>query len=182
MSELGYRQKCLSQKANACDVCGANRRLVVHHINGDRSDNRLENLVPLCHSCHGSVHLAAGPRGEIAHLQKQLPEASKCWETNQTESGRGPIDESNFVNPDPDFTDAKRAVLSVLKRHEEMELNEIDQEVDYTYNTVWNSLRGLRIAGWIEKRERGLYHLVYDGECYVEQTIHCKDEDVRGRR
>ena len=32
--------------------------VVVHHINGDHTDNRLENLVPSHRSCHNGHHLA----------------------------------------------------------------------------------------------------------------------------
>lgn len=48
-----------------CDVCGATpgedsdgdtRLLSVHHKNGDDTDNRSENLSPLCPRCHRSVH------------------------------------------------------------------------------------------------------------------------------
>ncbi|WP_442911560.1 HNH endonuclease [Lachnospira sp.] len=28
----------------------------LHHINGDREDNRLENLIMLCPNCHSQTH------------------------------------------------------------------------------------------------------------------------------
>lgn len=37
---------------NKCAVCGKTERLELHHINGDSSDNRLENLQILCVECH----------------------------------------------------------------------------------------------------------------------------------
>jgi len=30
--------------------------LVIHHINGNRNDDRLENLISLCDECHFEVH------------------------------------------------------------------------------------------------------------------------------
>lgn len=82
MFDNKYRQKCLGQKINACNVCGTSEGLVVHHINGDRSDNGLENLVPLCGSCHKKVHRAVDPDGAIAELQDELPDSSvHVWES-----------------------------------------------------------------------------------------------------
>jgi hypothetical protein len=48
-------------KPNRCEQCGTNRwrmrplSLCLHHINGDRHDNRLENLVLLCPNCHSQT-------------------------------------------------------------------------------------------------------------------------------
>lgn len=42
----------------ACTLCKVNdvRVLAVHHIDGDRSNNVIENLAWLCHNCHHLVH------------------------------------------------------------------------------------------------------------------------------
>ena len=42
---------------------------------------------------------------------------------------------------------------------------------------VNDALNALENAGWIEKQARGLYRLVYDGECYVRQEIRCRDSN-----
>ncbi|MDD4901532.1 MAG: HNH endonuclease signature motif containing protein [Patescibacteria group bacterium] len=46
-------------KPEHCEECGWDKRSVdgripleLHHINGDRKDNRLENLIVLCPNCH----------------------------------------------------------------------------------------------------------------------------------
>lgn len=76
MSELGYRERCLAQKINTCNICGTGDELVVHHINGDCDDDRLENLIPVCRSCHPKIHLTEDPEGGIRRLQEKLPESA----------------------------------------------------------------------------------------------------------
>lgn len=67
---MDYREKCLRKKPEECDYCGeADARIVVHHKDGDRSNNELSNLIPLCQSCHSSVHAGADGYEE---LTKQL--------------------------------------------------------------------------------------------------------------
>jgi DNA-binding CsgD family transcriptional regulator len=53
-------------KQKLCEICGIaawNGRpisLALHHVNGDRSDNRLENLQLLCPNCHSQTDTFAG--------------------------------------------------------------------------------------------------------------------------
>ena len=53
-------------KARTCESCGLtewrgrNVPLSLHHVNGDRYDNRLENLQILCANCHGQTDTWAG--------------------------------------------------------------------------------------------------------------------------
>lgn len=42
-----------------CILCGKTGRLDTHHVNGDYNDNRLENLVSVCHRCHMRVELSS---------------------------------------------------------------------------------------------------------------------------
>lgn len=49
-------------KENKCDICGISEWLgkplvcELHHINGDNTDNRLENLQILCPNCHSQTN------------------------------------------------------------------------------------------------------------------------------
>ena len=53
-------------KQNRCEVCGieewlgAPLSMALHHVNGDGSDNRLENLQMLCPNCHSQTANFAG--------------------------------------------------------------------------------------------------------------------------
>ena len=56
-------------KENCCERCGINEwlgealSLALHHINGDRLDNRLENLELLCPNCHSRTDTYSGRNG-----------------------------------------------------------------------------------------------------------------------
>ena len=54
---------CLTRDAYTCQICGATHPLDVHHkdnggvhINGDKTNNSLSNLITLCRSCHFRLH------------------------------------------------------------------------------------------------------------------------------
>jgi len=41
---------------NSCEICTSKKTLQVHHIDENRDNNGLDNLMTLCSSCHQSVH------------------------------------------------------------------------------------------------------------------------------
>lgn len=51
-----YRTRCLRLWPRRCVVCGSEKRIQVHHIDGEPKNCRQANLVPLCLSCHWKVH------------------------------------------------------------------------------------------------------------------------------
>lgn len=52
------RMRVAAQKliGESCECCGSSMNLHAHHVNGDWSDNRVENIQTLCESCHHSWH------------------------------------------------------------------------------------------------------------------------------
>lgn len=68
MSE-DYRQKALEHHGDVCQVCEATEDILVHHRDGDRTNNELSNLIPLCAGCHGKVH---GRSDEFPELVREL--------------------------------------------------------------------------------------------------------------
>ena len=56
-------------KQNRCERCGITEwrgeplSMQLHHVNGDGSDNRLENIVFLCPNCHSQTDTYGGRNG-----------------------------------------------------------------------------------------------------------------------
>ena len=40
---------------NYCEICRKKGKLLIHHKNKNRKDNRIENLQRVCYSCHNSI-------------------------------------------------------------------------------------------------------------------------------
>jgi len=53
--DLGFEKKC--------EICGAETKIVVHHIDRDRTNNTPENIKILCRGCHAQYHCLAGDCG-----------------------------------------------------------------------------------------------------------------------
>lgn len=51
-----YRTICWEHHDKVCIVCGEDKIVEVHHANEDHSDNRPENLIPLCPTHHQYIH------------------------------------------------------------------------------------------------------------------------------
>lgn len=64
-----YRSRGIEAHGELCEYCGTTERIVVHHRDGDRSNNSVENLIPLCLTCHAKVH---NRDPEVADLVREL--------------------------------------------------------------------------------------------------------------
>ena len=51
-----YQTTCFEAHGKKCIVCGEEKIVAAHHVNENHSDNRTENLVPLCPTHHQYVH------------------------------------------------------------------------------------------------------------------------------
>jgi transposase-like protein len=76
-SHLKGRLLSSGLKKNRCESCGISRWLgqplsmALHHVNGDRHDNRLENLQLLCPNCHSQTPNFSG-RNKRGRLPAEL--------------------------------------------------------------------------------------------------------------
>ncbi|QAU13471.1 HNH endonuclease [Halorubrum sp. BOL3-1] len=103
MSDDSFRQAVRAAWGGECLVCGrspegwlnttegARRqdKLSLHHINGDDTDNRVANVIPLCQSCHVHIHKVDEPPYRQWH--RQLPiEHRNAWNAHYKEYYEGP--------------------------------------------------------------------------------------------
>ncbi len=59
--KLFASNKKILKSKNVCSTCeSTHNRLEIHHINGDRTNNRLKNLTLLCPSCHKKIEYTSG--------------------------------------------------------------------------------------------------------------------------
>lgn len=147
VSELGYRGYCLDEKGEECELCGASAPIVAHHINGDRSDNRLENLMPVCRSCHRSIHHDSETH---RHLTDKLPSMS-------------------IIDPYPGgLRPHAYAVLEVLAVRAANPYH-IREETGLDKGDVNTVLNRLGRAGYLQQVTRGLYEITEKGRAEVDR-------------
>ena len=73
-----YREKCLEAKGEECVACDSTENIVAHHKDGDRSNDDLDNLVPLCASCHARLHATENPPERLRELWEQIPDHARA--------------------------------------------------------------------------------------------------------
>ena len=51
-----YREICFNNHKHECVICGEDKILDVHHYDGDRTNNKPNNLIPICPTHHNYIH------------------------------------------------------------------------------------------------------------------------------
>jgi 5-methylcytosine-specific restriction endonuclease McrA len=57
VNNQGFKLKEEIKKVLKCEICGSNNNIVLHHKDGNRKNNQIENLQLLCRKCHTLTHL-----------------------------------------------------------------------------------------------------------------------------
>lgn len=103
MSDDAFRQAVIDAWGDACLLCGRapeswldttrgerrQAKLSLHHVNGDDTDDRVGNVIPLCQSCHVHVHRVDEPPYRQWHRQLPL-EHRHAWNAHHEEYYEGP--------------------------------------------------------------------------------------------
>jgi hypothetical protein len=71
-SPATYRKTCIKKHGDACLLCGFNDIIEAHHIDGNRKNNKHNNLVPLCPNHHRLIHSKEHKTEIIRQLKKRL--------------------------------------------------------------------------------------------------------------
>jgi GTP cyclohydrolase I len=61
--ENNYRKKAIAFYGEECKRCGTQEKILIHHVDGNRLNNCVSNLIPLCYPCHKKLHKEMGPVG-----------------------------------------------------------------------------------------------------------------------
>jgi len=51
-----YRERCFEEHGQICVLCESEERVEAHHIDGDRRNNQVDNLISVCKECHSDIH------------------------------------------------------------------------------------------------------------------------------
>jgi len=61
ISQNYMRRISLENLKQKCSLCNSKKNLEVHHIDQNRKNNKLLNLIILCRSCHTKIHYKLNP-------------------------------------------------------------------------------------------------------------------------
>lgn len=68
LTQYNYRKV----KKDKCELCGSDLHLCVHHIDGNRQNNSLDNLLTVCKKCHQTHHLIRDELGRFTRRNKTV--------------------------------------------------------------------------------------------------------------
>ena len=78
-----YRELAINHYGNSCIKCASKDNIEVHHIDENRKNNNMDNLMVLCRSCHHFQHSKhksnkVCPVCNVTFFKKSRPNAIYC--------------------------------------------------------------------------------------------------------
>ncbi len=83
-NRICYQRIAYEGKEKKCETCGARKNICVHHIDFNHRNNKKENLIILCKSCHCKTHkrhLNFGKRPKIKKSREFVDNLIKEYDT-----------------------------------------------------------------------------------------------------
>jgi len=77
-----YRSKALEEYGERCKICESVRNVRVHHIDGNRENNALGNLLVVCSQCHAEIHSPGRSGNPYDRYKNHLPQSKIYGESN----------------------------------------------------------------------------------------------------
>ena len=79
------RKAVLRKFNDKCAICGrrfkpSDASIEFHHVNGDREKTTIENLIPLCATCHKDVHSQARAKFQSYKQRKEKEKGKSIWD------------------------------------------------------------------------------------------------------
>jgi len=144
------REMAFSKKGDNCFICERDRDysnqqdISVHHINGDDTDHRVENLLPVCQQCHLRIHR----RNEEPYSKwhEKLPEEDRFTSEDLQEL---------YKQRDAKRSRGERTVLSISYRAAKRIPSEVDDKIEVSSERAAKAL----VEEWNEQCSSGTIHL-----------------------
>jgi len=74
---MGYNPAEIVEERNeSCEVCESTADLIVHHKDGDQSNNSKDNFLVVCKPCHGKIHTRVSHGKRWDQYTELLPDSS----------------------------------------------------------------------------------------------------------
>ncbi|HAW58937.1 MAG TPA: hypothetical protein DCX03_07995 [Bacteroidales bacterium] len=86
----GLKDKILKRDHYKCKICGSDKKLSVHHIDGNNHEsenpnNSISNLITLCSSCHHKLHWWQRKNRQMTSIQDIVRTMAKSIEANRND-------------------------------------------------------------------------------------------------
>lgn len=158
--------ECLiTYKCGICNICIYNNthlNLQIDHIDGDRTNNELENLRFLCPNCHSQTDTYCGKNTDRPHIEK-----NKCIDCGKEVLGQ------KTTRCHECFSEYTRRnippISKVLEIFEETGFNFV--KTGKYFQVSDNAVRKWLVSAGLPKGSKELKAHILEGEALTEQTI-----------
>ena len=87
----GNGGKALKRDSYICQSCGEKdkKKLLIHHLDINKQNNKLENLLTVCKKCHRSIYHKGGGKLKEGQWARKYKACIECGTTEKRNEGKG---------------------------------------------------------------------------------------------